>query len=79
MSSLSFVEAAALQAASSALLTEIRDLSARVSAVVPLVEEFRAATATLVAANPTNVSNNIVRAGSASTSYRGSLTIKVPE
>lgn len=79
MSSQAFAEAAALQAASSALLTEIRDLSVRVSAVLPLVREFQVAAAALVSPRPANVGDNIIRTGSASTSYRGSLTIKVPE
>ena len=83
MSSLAFAEAVALQAASTALLTEIHDLSVRVSAVLPLVREFRAATgiATLVSPRPANVTNNIIRSAATtpSTAYRGSLTIKVPQ
>lgn len=81
MSSLAFAEAAALQAASTALLTEIHDLSVRVSAVLPLVREFQAATAALVPPRPANVTDNIIRSAATtpSTSYRGPLTIKVPQ
>ena len=78
-------EATALQARSSTLVAEICKLQTQVAAVQPLVQEFRAATAMAVVAassvppRPTHVGNHIVRAGSTSTSYRGSLTIKIPE
>lgn len=79
MSSQAFAEAAALQTASSALLTEIRDLSVRVSAVLPLVQEFRAAAAALVSPRPANVGDNIIRGVSASSTSSCCRTIHVPE
>jgi hypothetical protein len=63
MSFQNFAEAAVLKAKSTALLTEIRDLSVRVSAIPPLIQEFRdkvAAAAHLAPSRPTNVTNNIV-------------------
>ena len=79
MSSLAFTEAAALQAASAALLTEIRDLSVRVSAVMPLVQEFRAAAgiAILVAPRPANVGDNIIRSSTCSTGG-SSRAVQIP-
>jgi hypothetical protein len=77
MSSLSFAEAIALQAASNALLTEIRDLSVRVAAVLPLVQEFRATVASIPPC-PANVGNNIVRTDSGS-ACRSLRTIKVSQ
>jgi len=78
MSSQAFAEAAALQAASTALLTEIRDLTVRVSAVLPLVQEFRAATTRLVSPRPSNVGDHVIRCGTCPTSST-TLTVKVPE
>ncbi len=63
MSFKNFAEAAALQAKSTALLTEIRDLSVRVSGVLPLVQEFRdkvAAAAKLAPPRPSNMTDNVV-------------------
>ncbi len=64
MSFQNFAEAAALQAESTALLTGIRDLSVRISALPPLIQEFQdkvAIAAHLAPPCPSNVTNNIVR------------------
>jgi hypothetical protein len=50
-------EVAALQAESTALLTEIRDLSVRVSGILPLIQEFRVSVATATTLSPPRPSN----------------------
>ena len=80
--SLMFAEVATLQAESTIVLTGIRDLSVRISALPPLIQEFRdkvAAATYLAPSRPTNVTDNIARTSSTSASCCGSRAIKVPQ
>lgn len=77
-------EAVALQSATTKMLTEICELQTQITAVQPLVQEFRDATTTAVIAarsvppRPSNMTDNIIRSA-ATTLYRSPLTIKVPQ
>jgi hypothetical protein len=77
-------EAAALQAATAKMLTEICELQTQVAAVKPLIQEFRASTAIAVAAArsvppcPAHMAYHIVTACSSMSGSSG-RPIQIPQ